>query len=44
MKICENCGTVANFIGGYCKSCNSTKIIDMEISTEDCLNLVAIKK
>ncbi len=39
MKVCENCGTVANFIEGYCKACNSKKIIDLQISTEDWFKL-----
>lgn len=39
MKICENCGTVSNFIEGHCKACNSQKIIDLKISTEDWFKL-----
>lgn len=39
MKICENCGTVSNFTEGYCKSCNSTKIIDLQTSTEEWFKL-----
>lgn len=44
MKICENCGTISEFTDNKCKACNNSKIIDLEISTQEWFKLTSTQK
>ena len=44
MKICENCGTIAEFTIGECKNCNKSQIVDLGYSTSEWFKLSASEK
>ena len=44
MKICENCGTIAEFVQDECKNCDKSKIVDLGYSTSEWYKLSNIQK
>lgn len=44
MKICENCGTISEFLEGKCKNCNNSKIVDLGKTTEEWFRLNSNQK